>query len=63
MESVYSRPVIVVPTNRPVIREQWPMRVFRTQESKWRAIAESIAEFHAKGRPVLVGTRSIAASS
>lgn len=62
MESVYSRPVIVVPTNRPVIREQWPMRVFRTQESKWRAIAESVAELHAKGRPVLVGTRSVAAS-
>jgi len=62
MESVYSRPVIVVPTNRPVIREQWPMRVFRTQESKWRAIAESVAELHAQGRPVLVGTRSVAAS-
>ena len=62
MESVYSRPVIVVPTNRPVIREQWPMRVFRTQEAKWRAIAESVAELHAKGRPVLVGTRSVAAS-
>lgn len=62
MESVYSRPVIVVPTNRPVIRQQWPMRVFRTQEAKWRAIAESVAELHAKGRPVLVGTRSVAAS-
>ncbi|MCC6229612.1 MAG: hypothetical protein IT432_10335 [Phycisphaerales bacterium] len=62
MESVYSRPVIVVPTNRPVIREQWPMRVFRTQEAKWRAIADSVAELHAKGRPVLVGTRSVAAS-
>ncbi|MBL8762493.1 MAG: hypothetical protein JNL50_14455 [Phycisphaerae bacterium] len=62
MESVYSRPVIVVPTNRPVIRAQWPMRVFRTQESKWRAIAQSVAELHAKGRPVLVGTRSVAAS-
>lgn len=62
MESVYSRPVIVVPTNRPVIREQWPMRVFRTQEAKWRAIAQSVADLHAKGRPVLVGTRSVAAS-
>ncbi len=62
MEKVYSRPVVVIPTNRPMIREQWPTRVFRTTEAKWNAIVESIAELHRAGRPVLVGTRSIAAS-
>ncbi|MCC6677132.1 MAG: hypothetical protein IT436_08305 [Phycisphaerales bacterium] len=62
IERVYSRPVTVIPTNRPVARNQWPMRVFLTAESKWRAIVDSIAEVHALGRPQLVGTRSIAAS-
>jgi len=62
LESVYSRPVTVVPTNRPVIREQWPTRVFRKEESKWDAVVESISAIHAEGRPMLIGTRSIAAS-
>jgi preprotein translocase subunit SecA len=62
MEAVYGRPVFVVPTNRPMIREQRATRVFRTQRDKWAAIVESVAEEHAKGRPVLVGTRSISAS-
>ncbi len=62
MEQVYARPVTIVPTNRPVIREQWPMRVFRSAEHKWAEIAASIERVHAQGRPILVGTRSIAAS-
>ncbi|MBC7833619.1 MAG: hypothetical protein H7Y88_00780 [Phycisphaerales bacterium] len=62
MEKVYLRPVTVIPTNRPVIRESWPLRVFRTADERWNAVVESIAELHAAGRPVLVGTRSIEAS-
>jgi preprotein translocase subunit SecA len=62
MEKVYQRPLTVVPTNRPLIRERWPTRVFRTQEAKWNAIVESIQLLHAQGRPLLVGTRSIEAS-
>ncbi|MCL4741456.1 MAG: hypothetical protein KJZ54_04560 [Phycisphaerales bacterium] len=62
IEHVYSLPVVVVPTNRPVIREQWPRRIFRTAQAKWSAIVESIEEVHEAGRPILVGTRSIAAS-
>ncbi|MBK7406362.1 MAG: hypothetical protein IPJ41_17620 [Phycisphaerales bacterium] len=62
MEKVYSRPVVVIPTNRPLIREQWPLRAFRTSEAKWNAIVDSIVELQKAGRPVLVGTRSIAAS-
>ncbi len=62
MKMVYTRPVLVVPTNRPVVREQWPLRAFRTAEAKWNAIAQSISDLHEKGRPVLVGTRSIEAS-
>jgi preprotein translocase subunit SecA len=62
MQSVYARPVIVVPTNRPVIREHWPARIFRTHEAKWSAIAQSIDDLHRAGRPILAGTRSIHAS-
>jgi preprotein translocase subunit SecA len=62
MEKVYQRPITVVPTNRPVIRERWPTRVFRTREAKWNAIIESIERLHANRRPLLVGTRSIEAS-
>jgi len=60
--SVYQRPVTVIPTNRPVVRAALPTRLFRTGEAKWSAIAASIVELHALGRPVLVGTRSIEAS-
>lgn len=62
IKGVYARPVTIVPTNRPVVRERWPMRVFRSQRDKWSAVADSIETVHRAGRPVLVGTRSIAAS-
>lgn len=62
IEKVYSRPVTIIPTNRPIIRERWPMRVFSRDRDKWLAIVESIERLNAQGRPVLVGTRSIARS-
>lgn len=73
MERTYSRPVSVIPTNRPIIRKQWPSRIFRSSRDKWHAIVECIDALSAgkptqeepspKGpRPVLIGTRSIAAS-
>ncbi|MGD9690312.1 MAG: hypothetical protein AB7K52_14165 [Phycisphaerales bacterium] len=62
IESVYQHKVTVIPTNRPVIRVEWASRVFRTPEGRWNAVAESIERLHRAERPVLVGTRSIAAS-
>ncbi len=62
MERVYQRPVTVLPTNRPLIRERWPTRVFRTSESRWNAVVDASLEGHGRGRPLLVGTRSIEAS-
>ncbi len=56
---VYKIWVVPVPTNRPVIREQMPDRVFPTEDAKFDAIAEDLARLHAQGRPVLVGTRSV----
>jgi preprotein translocase subunit SecA len=62
MEQVYSRPVVVIPTNKPVVRVQMPLRIFKTSDSRWAAVVQSIEELHAAGRPVLVGSRSIEAS-
>jgi preprotein translocase subunit SecA len=62
MEKVYSRPVTVIPTHRPIVREKWPSRVFRTSDARWSAVIESIQQLHEQGRPVLVGSRSIEAS-
>ncbi len=59
---VYRLPVIVIPTNRPCVRKELPDRVFPDWESKWSALVDEIARLHEQGRPVLVGTRSVARS-
>jgi preprotein translocase subunit SecA len=60
--SVYGLPVLRVPTHRRMRRESSPDRIFPKEEQKWTAIGDRIREMHEKGRPVLVGTRSVAAS-
>lgn len=62
IETVYARPVRRIPTHRPVIRESLPPRVFRSALGRWTAVAEEVEKVAGRGRPVLVGTRSIAAS-
>ena len=59
---VYRLPVVRVPTNRPVQRRYLDLDVHATEVEKWRAIVERIAQLHAEKKPVLVGTRSVAAS-
>jgi preprotein translocase subunit SecA len=59
---VFRLPVVVIPTNRPCIRKYAPDRVFAHAPAKWQAIVEHIREVHVTGRPILVGTRSVAAS-
>jgi preprotein translocase subunit SecA len=59
LHKIYECRVIPVPTNRPPIREKLPTLVFGTSEVKWHAIIDEIVEQHQRGRPVLVGTRSI----
>jgi preprotein translocase subunit SecA len=59
---IYRLPVVAVPTHRPVCRTLGRERHFRRAEEKWGAIVAEIEAIHATGRPVLVGTRSIAAS-
>ncbi|MGC7097187.1 preprotein translocase subunit SecA [Amycolatopsis lurida] len=55
----YKLGVVPIPTNRPMIRADQPDLIYKTEESKFEAVAEDIAERHAKGQPVLVGTTSV----
>jgi preprotein translocase subunit SecA len=57
--TVYNLEVVVIPTNKPMIRVDLPDKIFKTEEAKFRAIVEEIKKRHKKGQPVLVGTRSI----
>jgi preprotein translocase subunit SecA len=60
--SIYQVQVVTIPTNRPLHRNYLPDRVYSAAEQKWKAVVDTVAEMHACGRPVLVGTRSVAAS-
>lgn len=59
---IYHLPVVVIPTNRPCIRRQYPDRVYATEQAKWAAIVREIIRIQQADRPVLVGTRSVRAS-
>ncbi len=59
LRKIYRCHVLPIPTNRPAIRQKLRTQVFGTAEQKWAAVVEEICQLHAKGRPVLVGTRSI----
>lgn len=56
---IYGMDVVEIPTNKPVIREDKPDIVYRTQMGKYKAVAAKVAELNIKGQPVLVGTVSI----
>ncbi len=58
-KQIYGLPVVVIPTNKPLIREAKPDVIFRTEKAKFEAIAEEIEKLHKMGRPVLIGTNSI----
>lgn len=60
--AVYDLPVVTIPTRKTMRREPLPDRIFATREEKHAAVIERIRELNAIGRPVLVGTRSVAAS-
>ncbi|HLY24500.1 MAG TPA: preprotein translocase subunit SecA [bacterium] len=59
LTQIYNLPVVAIPTNRPMIREDQADLVYKHEKAKVAAVADEIAESHRKGRPVLVGTRSI----
>ncbi len=56
---IYNLDVIVIPTNMPLIRANYPDVIYKTEEEKFRAVVHEIEELYKAGRPVLVGTISI----
>ncbi|MGA7986636.1 MAG: preprotein translocase subunit SecA, partial [Burkholderiales bacterium] len=60
--AVYRLRVSKIPTNRPARRVRHPDRIYGRTELKWRAVVESVKKQREAGRPVLIGTRSVAAS-
>ncbi|MEM7384684.1 MAG: DEAD/DEAH box helicase, partial [Verrucomicrobiota bacterium] len=59
---IYGLEMLIVPTNRPIQRIDENDRIYKTQREKFSAVIELIAEAHAKGQPVLVGTANVVSS-
>jgi preprotein translocase subunit SecA len=56
---IYNLDVVVIPTNKPLVRDQWPDVIYKTEAEKFKAVIEEITKLHKEGRPILVGTVSI----
>jgi len=56
---IYNLEVVVIPTNKPMIREDYSDQIYKDEKSKFLAVAREIEQLHKQGRPVLVGTVSI----
>src|SRR5215218_5761230 len=59
---IYKLPVVEIPTNRPMVRQDRNDQIFKTRDGKWAAVAREIVERHETGQPVLVGTISVEVS-
>src|SRR5574344_52466 len=59
---IYNMNVVVIPTNRPIIRNDAPDYVFGTKDTKIRALCKEVKARHEKGQPILIGTPSVEAS-
>lgn len=60
--SVYKMRVVSVPTHRPLLRKVLPSRIYQDKNAKWEALIQHVEELAKDGRPVLIGTRTLAAS-
>lgn len=58
-QQIYGLDVIVVPSNRPLARQDKPDKIFKTEAGKIKALVADVKKFHQAGRPVLIGTASI----
>src|SRR5439155_23165990 len=54
--------VIAIPTNKPLIRVNYPDLIYRTEREKWDAVVNEIAEVNKSGRPILIGTTDVSKS-
>ncbi|MCE1245295.1 MAG: preprotein translocase subunit SecA [Firmicutes bacterium] len=57
--AIYNVDVVIIPTNKPMARQDLPDRIYKSEEIKFRAVITEVEEMNKEGRPVLVGTRSI----
>ncbi len=62
LQKIYGLEVVVVPTNKPMVRKDAADRIYLTAKAKYNAIVEEISERHKNGQPILIGTASIEAS-
>ncbi|MCP4345993.1 MAG: preprotein translocase subunit SecA [Desulfobacterales bacterium] len=58
-KKIYNLDVAVIPTNKSMVRKDFPDVIYKTRDEKFEAVLDEIEELHAKGQPVLVGTISI----
>ena len=58
-KSIYQLDVVVLPTNRPLVRNNYPDRIYKTEVEKFAAVVEEIVQLSSLGKPVLVGTITI----
>jgi preprotein translocase subunit SecA len=58
-KKIYDLDVVVIPTNMPMIRKDFPDVIYKTRQDKFDAVLDEIEQLHSKGQPVLVGTISI----
>ncbi len=56
---IYEIPVIDIPTNEPMVRDDENDQIYKTKEGKWKAVVNEIEERHERGQPILVGTVSV----
>jgi preprotein translocase subunit SecA len=59
---IYQLDVIIMPTNKPIMRTDFPDVIYKNKRAKYNAVVEDIMETHRKGQPILVGTTSIVQS-
>jgi preprotein translocase subunit SecA len=60
--TIYRLRVVTIPTNQPVCRHYLPDQVYFAEDDKWKAVVETVTQQVRRGQPILVGTRSVAAS-
>ncbi|NPA51814.1 MAG: preprotein translocase subunit SecA [Aquificae bacterium] len=61
-KEIYNLDVLVIPTNRPIIRKDYPDVIYKTKNEKFKRVVQEIEELNKEGRPILVGTASIETS-
>ncbi|MGB9631925.1 MAG: preprotein translocase subunit SecA, partial [Chloroflexaceae bacterium] len=59
---IYNLDVVVIPTHKPSVREDYPDQIYRSESAKFKAVVREVQDMHAQGRPVLIGTTSVETS-